>query len=247
MRAWPFDIGKELEYASSRAGPWNPVPFITLPQSNSGDTLSILKKILCRLGKRAIVKWDSVKKLEVLRGSEKKLTFAGDWNEHELFEWLRRSMIARCELLTPDLFAILGERTEPIIHFFIDPKKKVDEFLAFVQELPEAQYTYSTYDPNDPFVKKLHAKSLKLPVTVWYHPKSERFVLYDGAFRPQELAEWITIAGKLAVKQNTWVVVWLVAGLAVIVGAIILFNRCRRIKKSAFFGSAGAGKRKGFM
>jgi thiol-disulfide isomerase/thioredoxin len=247
MQAWPFALGKDLEYANSRADPWNPVPLISIPEEGSESALKLLKNVFCKVGKLAVVRWSSGRSLEVLRGSGRRISFVGEWNESELFHWLKRATISQCEPLNQELFEILRERGKPIVHFFIDPKKKVDEFLAFVQGLPEAQYTYSVFEEGDPFVRKFRAKGRKLPVTVWFNPKSEKVVLYDGGFRQQEIAEWIRKAGMISEDQGTLMVALIVSALAVVGVLVVLFSRCRRIKKSAYFGSAGAAKRIGYM
>jgi hypothetical protein len=84
-------------------------------------------------------------------------------------------------------------------------------------------------------------------VAAWYHPKGDCVVLYEGAFLQREIAESIAKAGTLAAEEGRWTVAWVLDAIPAIAGVVVVLSRCQQIKMSAYFGSAGAGKRKGFM
>jgi hypothetical protein len=231
MRAWPFVVGKDFDYAQSRASPWNPVPFITLPESSWDDTLKLLKNVFCKLGKLAVVSWDDAKELRVLTDRNASI-FQGNWIERELFEWLRRSTLSRCELLTPDLLPLLKENGAPFVHFFVDPKKRLDEFVLFVHSLPDYQYTYAPYEPDSALAAVFDAKNRKAPVALWYDPKTSARLLYDGAFTASAISAWISrvdAAPPAGARAGP-----AVAALAALACAAVCVARFRRVKKSAY-------------
>jgi hypothetical protein len=143
LQVWPFEFAEDIDSALSLSSPWSPLPFISLPQASANDTLKFVKTVFCKLKKKAVIQCVSKSELVVLRNSSQKLVFEGKWTDDELFEWLKRATLSPYELLTEDMLAIVSERDNPFVHFFVDRKKKTDKFLRFVDGLPNHQYTYS--------------------------------------------------------------------------------------------------------
>jgi hypothetical protein len=195
MSTYPFIVGRDWEYARSRSDPWSPVPFVSCPVGGFSEVFPLLKTVFCRLGKTGVVRWQVPRELQVLRAGFKEVTFRGHWVENEMYEWLKRATLARCELLTDSILELLIEKGGPIVHFFIEPDRTIEEWMNFVQLFPPHQYTYLPYDPMNPFVDKFKARDLPLPTVIYYDPKTEFQVFYKGNFTYQDLGDWLAEIG----------------------------------------------------
>jgi hypothetical protein len=195
MSHYPFTVGKDWEFARSQSDPWSPMPFISCQETKFGEIFLLLKKVFCKLRKTGVVRWQIARELQVLRAGFKEMTFKGKWNEREIYEWLKRATIARCELLTNEMYELLSEKGKPIVHFFIDPQKNREEWLAYVQLFPPHQYSYLPYEAENKFVTKFHAKDKELPIVIYYNPRTKFQAFYEGEMDYQELGDWIAEVG----------------------------------------------------
>jgi hypothetical protein len=195
MRTYPLTVGVDWEQARSGSDPWSPAPFVACPEGDFARVFPLLKRVFCRVGKAAAVQWGAPLRLQVLRAGFKEVTFGGRWVDDDMCEWLRRATIARCELLTAQMFALLAEKGSPIVHFFIEPDRTAEEWMRFVQLFPPHQYSYLPYDPLSPFVDMFHARDLPLPAAIYYDPRTQFQTLYTGELAYQDLGDWLAEIG----------------------------------------------------
>jgi hypothetical protein len=240
MRLYPFRRGSNLDTVMRSSDPFAPIALLTVP---SGDvtTLRLLKRILYRLNRsdRKIVLFDSPRRLQICLGGFRDIVFKGQWAEDELTEFLRTRFMNRLELLTDETWQIFNELRITFVQIFIDPKKKFDDFRHFVSLLPPTQYSYSLFDPDDPFVAKFGVRKLKTPITIFYNTATGFKTIYRGPFTIRDVSEWMSNISEQP-PRNGVNVGWFIAAAIIVIVCVVLFIRVSKIKKSAYFGSAGA-------
>jgi hypothetical protein len=247
MRIYPFRIGRSFDSTMRQADPFDPIALLCIP---SGDvaTFKLLKRLFYRIGKTGTVLFDAGKRLSICLGGFKDKVFGGGWNEQELGDFLRKYFRSRLEVLTPDMFVVFRELKLRFVHIFINPEKKLDDFVNFVNMLPPFQYSYSLFDSSEQFAEKFAVRDLKPPIVIYCNPVTEFQVTYKGPFTIRDISEWMsTIDEELppAVDRTGWLWEAAVAGTAL---CILVLVRCRLIRKAGHFaGPGGLSRIKAFF